>query len=188
MRSTSVLTKNPIRSSSAASLRPAIGLPIAMSVPAPSRRQQPRQPRLQHHEQARTRRPRQRHKPAVQFGVDASAPRARRGGSTPQAAPGPPASSICSGSSFSACLPERQLPRRSRLRLLPPRPAPPAATACSRRTAPAAAAARPVRPPRRARYSAAKVARQRTQRPAVAGDVMQHQQQNVIGAPPSSSA
>ena len=37
VRSTSVLTKNPTRSSSAASVRPAIGLPIAMSVPAPSR-------------------------------------------------------------------------------------------------------------------------------------------------------
>ena len=37
MRSTSVLTKKPTRSSSALSVRPAIGLPIGMSVPAPSR-------------------------------------------------------------------------------------------------------------------------------------------------------
>ena len=37
VRSTSVLTKNPTRSSSALSVRPAIGLPIGMSVPAPSR-------------------------------------------------------------------------------------------------------------------------------------------------------
>src|SRR6267378_4078611 len=37
VRSTSVFTKNPIRSSSALSVRPAIGLPIAMSLPAPSR-------------------------------------------------------------------------------------------------------------------------------------------------------
>ena len=44
VRSTSVLTKNPIRSSSAASVRPAIGLPIAMSVPAPSRLSSPASP------------------------------------------------------------------------------------------------------------------------------------------------
>ena len=37
MRSTRVLTKKPTRSSSALSVRPAIGLPIGMSVPAPSR-------------------------------------------------------------------------------------------------------------------------------------------------------
>ena len=37
VRSTSVLTKKPMRSSSALSVRPAIGLPIGMSVPAPSR-------------------------------------------------------------------------------------------------------------------------------------------------------
>src|SRR5262245_31285854 len=37
VRSTSVLTKNPTKSSSARSVRPAIGLPIAMSSPAPSR-------------------------------------------------------------------------------------------------------------------------------------------------------
>ena len=52
MRSTSVLTKNPTRSSSARRVRPAIGLPIAMSWPAPSRAQQRRKPGLQHHEQA----------------------------------------------------------------------------------------------------------------------------------------
>ena len=34
-------------------MRPAIGLPMAMSAPAPSRAQQPGQARLQHHEQAR---------------------------------------------------------------------------------------------------------------------------------------
>ena len=70
MRSTSVLTKNPIRSSSAASVRPAIGLPIAMSVPAPSRRQQSGEPRLQHHEQARAGLARQAGQATVQFGVD----------------------------------------------------------------------------------------------------------------------
>src|SRR5262249_54881075 len=37
VRSTSVFTKKPTRSSSAASVRPAIGLPIAMSLPPPSR-------------------------------------------------------------------------------------------------------------------------------------------------------
>ena len=62
------------------------------------------------------------------------------------------------------------------------RPAPPAATACSRRIAPAAATVpssnrcpsqpRPVQ--RR------QVPRQRTERPAVAGDVVQHDQQHVL--------
>jgi hypothetical protein len=37
VRSTSVLTKNPTSSSSALSVRPAIGLPIGMSLPPPSR-------------------------------------------------------------------------------------------------------------------------------------------------------
>ena len=37
VRSTSVLMKKPTRSSNAVSVRPAIGLPIGMSVPAPSR-------------------------------------------------------------------------------------------------------------------------------------------------------
>ena len=37
VRSTNVLTKNPTRSSSALSVRPAMGLPIGMSVPAPRR-------------------------------------------------------------------------------------------------------------------------------------------------------
>ena len=53
VRSTSVLTKNPTRSSSAASVRPAIGAPIAMSVPRPEPAQQRRKQSLQHHEQAR---------------------------------------------------------------------------------------------------------------------------------------
>ena len=87
VRSTSVLTKNPIRSSSAASVRPAIGLPIAMSVPAPSRRQQSGKPRLQHHEQARAGLPRQRRQPAVQLRARAAAARRRRGGSTPRPRP-----------------------------------------------------------------------------------------------------
>ncbi len=66
VRSTKVLTKNPTRSSSAASVRPAIGLPIAMSVPAPSLLQQPGQRRLQHHEQAGAGLARQRRQRAVQ--------------------------------------------------------------------------------------------------------------------------
>ena len=37
IRRTSVLTKKPIRSSSASSVRPATGVPIGMSVPAPRR-------------------------------------------------------------------------------------------------------------------------------------------------------
>ena len=45
VRSTSVLTKNPTSSSSALSVRPAIGLPSAISVPGPKPRQQRRKRR-----------------------------------------------------------------------------------------------------------------------------------------------
>src|SRR6202023_3418893 len=44
VRSTSVFTKNPTRSSSALSVRPAIGLPSAMSLPPPSRLSSPTNP------------------------------------------------------------------------------------------------------------------------------------------------
>ena len=112
MRSTSVLTKKPIRSSSAASVRPAIGLPIAMSVPAPSRAQQRGQTRLQHHEQARPGLPRQRRQARGAARRRAAAPHGRRGGSTPPAAAGRPAARAAPAGPASASRPERQLPRQ----------------------------------------------------------------------------
>ena len=72
-----------------------------------------------------------------------------------------------------------QAAARSRSKPRPPNPAPPAATACSRRTARQAAQA----PPpglRSAPGQHRQVPRQRTQRPAVAGDVMQQQKQDVL--------
>ena len=181
VRSTSVLTKNPTRSSSAASLRPAIGLPIAMSVPAPSRVSSAASPACS---------TMNRLAPAAR--ASAASPRCSSA-SMRKRAHCPPrwldtagrgrsaGSSICSGSSGRALLPERQAAARSRCRRRPPRPAPPAATACSRRTAPAAPAARPPLPSQPRPVQRRQVPQQRTQRPAVAGDVMQHQQQHVVG-------
>ena len=67
MRSTSVLTKKPIRSSSAASVRPAIGLPIGMSVPAPAASAAPQAPACSTMNRRRPLLPRQRHQAAVQL-------------------------------------------------------------------------------------------------------------------------
>ena len=73
VRSTRVLTKKPTRSSSALSVRPAIGLPIGMSVPAPSRVSRAASAGLQHHEQARPAVARQRQQAAMQLRRRASA-------------------------------------------------------------------------------------------------------------------
>ena len=150
VRSTSVLTKNPISSSSAASVRPAIGLPIAMSVPAPSRLSSPASPACSTMNRLAPAVPRQRRKRPVQLGADRRAPPARRGGSTPPAAAGRPAARSAPAGP-SALASRTQAAARSRSRRRPRRPAPPAATACSRRTAPAAAAAPPPPPRSRAR-------------------------------------
>ena len=145
MRSTSVLTKNPIRSSSAASVRPAIGLPIAMSVPAPSRVSSPASRRLQHHEQARAGLPRQHRQTTVQLGADLQRHMRRRDGSTPRAAAGRPAARS-DPAGPSARRVQNESCRAIALEAVVLRPAPPAATACSRRTAPAAAQAPPPGP------------------------------------------
>ena len=105
VRSTSVLTKNPIRSSSAASVRPAIGLPIGDVGAGPEPRQQPRQRRLQHHEQARARCP----APAPPArGADPASNRKRhprrRDGSPPPAAAGRPAARSAPAGPASACV------------------------------------------------------------------------------------
>ena len=151
VRSTRVLTKNPTSSSSAASVRPAIGLPIGMSVPAPSRLSSAASAGLQHHEQARA-------------GARAPAPaRPRCSSASMSSGTWPPrwldtagrgrsaGSSICSGRSCQRLASSTPAAAPARCRRRPRRPAPPAATACSRRTAPAAAAAPAPRPSRRAR-------------------------------------
>ena len=65
VRSTSVLTKNPTRSSSASSVRPATGVPSGISVPAAQPGQQHRQRRLHHHEQRHALLPGQPRQPRV---------------------------------------------------------------------------------------------------------------------------
>ena len=72
-------------------MRPAIGLPIAMSVPAPSRLSSAASRRLQHHEQARAGGPRQRRQAPMQLGRNRRTRPCRRDGSTPPAAAGRPA-------------------------------------------------------------------------------------------------
>ena len=152
-----------------------------MSVARAKPRQQSRQRRLQHHEQARSRPPRQRHQPTVQSRIRpvsatlpprwlATAGRGRSAGS-----------SICSGRSASAavqnsscrdsaleaspsCAQHRLLPQRVVGVLHRQRPQP----RCHR------LAPRPVQ--RR------KVPRQRTERPAVAGDVVQQTTRTCSGA------
>src|SRR5712691_9909775 len=69
VRNTSVFTKKPTRSSSALSVRPAIGLPIGMSVPAPSRLSSAAKPACITI-QARSRLAAEPHKSSVQLGTD----------------------------------------------------------------------------------------------------------------------
>ena len=87
MRSTSVLTKKPTSSSSALSVRPAIGPPIGNVVAGAKPGEQRRQPGLQHHEQARLAVARQTKQSAVQLRVDPqrhmAAPIARHRGPRP---------------------------------------------------------------------------------------------------------
>ena len=103
VRITNVLTKNPTRSSSASSVRPATADPIGMSVPAPEPRQQHRQRGLQHHERRHALGPGQLHQP-----LDAPRPapataRGARGDWPPPDAAGPPAAPAPPGRPASAC-------------------------------------------------------------------------------------
>ena len=141
VRSTSVLTKNPTRSSSALSVRPAIGLPIGMSSPAPSRVSSARKPSLQHHEQARPARARKLQQPSVQR------PRQPQTNAPPAIARHRRSRTVDRKIELirkpsQRAGPERQLARNRALRIAPPTPEPRAATACSRHTAPAAPQAR----------------------------------------------
>ncbi len=144
----------------------------------PEPRQQPRQRRLQHHEQARALAPRQRRKPAVQTGIDGERH--------------PPAAMACHrrprpvGRQLDLLRqpgqrrrPVRQLPRHhacaivlgAEHRLLPQRVVGILhRQRCKLRRHPRAA--RPVQ--------GRQIPRQRMQRPAVAGDVMQQQQQHML--------
>ena len=179
VRSTSVLTKNPTRSSSALSVRPAIGLPIGMSLPAPSRVSSAASAACSTMNRLAPLARASPSRPAVQLRQSAQRQRCRRDSSPPPAAAG-----------RSAARSPRAGPRASRSRTPagarsrspdpPPRPAPRAATACSRHTAPAGPQAQALRPLTACRVGAREIARQRRQRPAVAGDVMQQQQQHVL--------
>ena len=178
VRSTSVLTKKPISSSSAPSVRPAIGLPIGMSWPAPSRVSSAASRSLQHHEQAGAARARQPQQPAVQLGRQherhavAAIARYRR--------PRPVARQVeLLGQVRERLGPERQLARDRALRialgpqhLVLPQRVVGILHRQRRQIGRLSSAAR--------RVSARQVARQRRQRPAVAGDVMQQQQQHVL--------
>ena len=185
VRSTSVLTKNPTRSSSAASVRPAIGLPIGMSKPAPSRVSSAASASLQHHEQARTALARQPQQARGEAPPTAPPQRCPRHGSPPQAAPGRAAdrkllrklgqrlrqneswrASALAGSlsvPSSRMLPQRIVGILHRQR-------------------------RPLRRRPRAarRIGARQVAHQRRKRPAVPGNVMQQQQQHMLARSPSA--
>ena len=159
VRSTSVLTKKPTRSSSALSVRPAIGLPIGMSVPAPSRVSSAASPacstmnRLAPLSRASASRPRCRSAPMLQRHTG------RRDSSTPPAAAGRSAARSDPAGPASASRPERQLPRDRAVRRRSRRPAPRAATACSRHIAPAAPASSGAPPAQRARIGRRKIAR-----------------------------
>ena len=151
VRSTSVLTKNPTRSSSALSVRPAIGLPIAMSLPAPSRVSSAAKSSLQHHEQARSAcRAQAATSPAMQLGPTAASPTLpprwlahRR--------PRPVARQLdLHREALQRARASTPAGARSRSRHRSRCPAPHAATACSRHIAPASGASPGARPRQRA--------------------------------------
>ena len=177
MRSTSVLTKKPTRSSSALSVRPAIGLPSGMSVPAPSRVSSAAKPACSTMNRLAWPSRASRTRPACSSAPIASgtvSPRllatAGRGRSVGRASwSGRPAKCRVQNASWRAIALSGS--RSS--------PSAAAATAYSRHTAPAAPAAPVARPgsgPRRRRRDPAPAA----ERPAVAGDVVEQQQQHVL--------
>ena len=178
VRSTSVLTKNPIRSSSALSVRPAIGLPIGMSLPAPSRVSSAASPACST--------------------MNRLAPRARESSKSPACSsrrqpnpdappaiarhrrPRPPAGKLEPfGKTRQPIAPERQLARNRALRIaLRPQNAvlPQRIVGIlhrqSRKLRHLPGTPRPIAAPQ--------IARQRRQRPAVGRNVMQHQQQHML--------
>ena len=147
--------------------------------PGAKPRQQARKPRLQHHEQARARRPRQGGEPAMQFGVDGQrdmpAAMARHRRTRPVGRELDLLRKLTQ-----SLLPERKLPRDRTVgfallaqnRLLPQRVVGVLHRQC-RKLRRRSFDARPVQH--------AQVPQQRTQRPAVARNVMQNQQQHVLG-------
>ena len=141
VRRTRVLTNMPTRSSSAASPRPAIGVPTAMSVRARQPRQQHRERGVHDHEQRRTvRAARARRSARVQSGVDRERDRAPRKDCTA-------GRGRSVGSSSCVRQPRQRVAPVVELRAAttpdrPRRRAPRAARGRSRRTAPAAAPSR----------------------------------------------
>ena len=156
VRSTSVLTKNPTRSSSALSVRPAIGLPIAMSLPAPSRLSSPARPACSTMNRLAPHAARKPQEPAMQLRATAQSQRCRRDGSPPQAAADRLGSSICIRQALQLSRQNaswREIALSGSLSC----PAPPAATACSRHIAPASGASSRRLPPQPRRIAARKI-------------------------------
>ena len=180
VRSTRVLTKKPTRSSSALSVRPAIGLPIGMSLPAPSRVSRAASAacstmnRLARPSRASASRP--HGGPPT-----ATAARCRRDSSTPPGAAGRSADRA-GREAPRASRPERQLARDRafRIALIAQHLALPQRVVGVLHRQRRQVGRLPVAP---RRIGARQIARQRRQRPAVAGDVMHHQQQHVLARP-----
>ena len=183
VRSTRVLTKNPTRSSSASSVRPATGDADRDVRAAPSRDSSTasaacstmnrRGPGVAGQlGKARVQRPRR----------TAEGARHRRGGWRTPGRGRSVGSSSSSGSAGQLLSPVASCRRATLSGSSARRRAARAATARSPRTAPAAAAhvRRPPAAPRR--VGGHEVAQQRRHRPAVAGDVVHHQQQHVLVA------
>ena len=150
----------------------------------PQPRQQPRQPRLQHHEQARAAAPRQRRKPAVQTGINRQGhpPAAMAGHRRPRPV-GRQLDLLRQPGQRRG--PVRQLPRHhacaivlgAEHRLLPQR----VVGVLHRQRRKLRRHPRAARPVKRRQ-----IPRQRTERPAVAGDVMQQHSSTCCSAPSSN--
>ena len=185
VRITSVLTKNPTRSSSASSVRPATGRPDRDVGPRAEPGQQHRQRGLHHHE----------HRHAVLPGQRGQRRRASAGTCSGTVCPrwlgtagraGRPAAASSCGAPGQRLPPARHLPGQHAVRVVLVARAAPAATARSPRTAPAAAPTpAPARAPRRVGHR--DIPRQRPHRPAIRRDVVDHHHQHVLPRPGASS-
>ena len=178
VRSTSVFTKNPTRSSSASSVRPATGVPTGISVPAPSRDSSTASAACTTMNIVTP--VRARHLPPAAHASPpgpATAPRARGdwpppGAAGRPAAPAPPAPRPARPASTPTCR------RDQAARVILARPAAPAATARNPRTAPAAAPTPAPAPPAAPRTPPTDPGASGAHRPAIPRDVMHHHHQH----------
>ena len=140
VRSTSVLTKKPIRSSSAPSVRPGDRAAERDVGPRAQPREQGRERRLQHHEQARPALARQRQQRTVQLGRERERHARRRDSSSPPGAAGRSAARSARAGRASASVQNASW-RAMVLQVRLPGPARRAAGGCSRACAAAGAPA-----------------------------------------------